>query len=294
MSDKAIRTALVAGYATVDYPARLPQPLSGAATATIEAIQVDRWPRPGGAALYAARRLAIAGHEAYACVTVGEDANGALYLDACREAGIRTGAIRRFKGVRTPWCMLLYHDNGQYTCLIDRGDVDAAMHSAADLNVAGIDLLCIAAGTPETNAALLSSTANEATVAWIAKRDRQSFPDWLTVELARRSDVIFCNSSERAAVEAARRNGARPNQIVIETRGAEGVRVEQGKLRFEVACDPLPVRDATGAGDTLAGEVLANLLSGKVSTGDSAGGLEFAVRRGVAAARELLQSRSAQ
>jgi len=294
MSNNAIRTALVAGYATVDYPVRLPQPLSGAATATIEAIQADRWPRPGGAALYAGRRLAMAGYEAHACVTVGEDANGALYLDACREAGIRTAYIRRCTAVRTPWCMLLYHDNGQYTCLIDRGDVDAATHSAAGLNIAGIDLLCIAAGTPGSNAALLASVADEAIVAWIAKRDPQSFPDWLAAGLARRSDVIFCNSSERATVEAARRSGMRSDQILIETRGAEGVRVEQGKLRFEVACDPLPVRDATGAGDTLAGEVLANLLSAGLSTKLATSGLEFAVQRGVAAARELLQSRSAQ
>ena len=80
------KSAIVAGYATLDFAVRLPLPLAGPSTATVAALTGDSWPRPGGAPLYAARRLVAAGHEAQACVAVGEDANGEIYLQACRDA----------------------------------------------------------------------------------------------------------------------------------------------------------------------------------------------------------------
>ncbi|MET0497871.1 MAG: PfkB family carbohydrate kinase [Steroidobacteraceae bacterium] len=279
------RSAIVSGYATVDYAMALREPLMGPTTATVVALSGDHWPRPGGAPLYVARRLVAAGHVARLGVALGEDANGDVYLAACRYAGIDIATISRSARIRTPWCMLLYHDDGQYTCLIDRGDVDNAQLGTMSAEAAeSTDLLCIAAGSPRTSAALLASVSERTCVAWIAKRDPLSFPVGLMIQLAGRSDVIFCNASERGMVDEVRQSGIRSGQAIIETRGAEGVLVEQGSVKFRLPCMPLQIHDATGAGDTLAGEVLANLLSGR--------SLEFAAGRGIVAARELLVARS--
>ena len=87
------KTAIVSGYATVDYPARLAAPLWGPQTSPVEALSDDGWPRAGGAALYVSRCIAAAGHRASALVMLGKDENGALYLDACRAAKVGVETI---------------------------------------------------------------------------------------------------------------------------------------------------------------------------------------------------------
>ena len=282
------KTAVVSGYASVDYPVRLPAALRGEQTATVHALSGDGWPRPGGAALYVARCLADAGQRGVAIATVGQDANGALYLEACRSSRVELTALNVTAEARTPWCMLLYHDDGEYTCLIDRGDVDRQTLTQAQRLVLGAaEFVCVAAGAAATSAAVLDCISSEAPLAWIAKRDPVCFPESLAQRLAQRADFIFCNAAERSAVDIARAGGARTGQAIIETRGAQGVRLEQGGAAIDIATESLRVRDATGAGDTLAGGVIANLLVGNSD-------LERAVRDGVGAARRLLLSRAAQ
>lgn len=280
------KLAVISGYASVDFPVRLPLPLQGEQTATVEAMAVEQWPRPGGAALYAARCIAAAGSRATALVTVGNDSNGALYLDAARAGGLELAGVDVSADARTPWCMLLYHDDGGYTCLIDRGDVDR--HQLTDSQrslVSAADFICIAAGSAATNAAVLDGVSSGTPVAWIAKRDPVCFPPPLARRLAERADFIFCNAGERADVDAARGAEPRPHQAIVETRGAAGVRLEHGGRTIDLPVDSLHVRDATGAGDTLAGGVIASLLAG---TQD----LESAVREGIHAARRLLAGRA--
>lgn len=280
------KLAVVSGYATVDYPVRLAAPLSGAQTATVEALGRDSWPRPGGAALYASRRLAAAGHRAKAFVGLSDDANGALYLSACRASNVEVEAAACDAQTHTPWCMLLYHDDGSYTCLLDRGEVDGgALTDAQRQMLAHANLVCVAAGPATRTAALLDSTSANTIVAWIAKRDSISYPQWLSERLAQRADLIFCNSFERAMVDSVRPDNTRAGQWIIETRGADGVVLEGNSRRIELSSAAVRVRDATGAGDTFAGEVLAALLSESPD-------IEKAARRGIDAARALLLTRA--
>jgi ribokinase len=74
------------------------------------------------------------------------------------------------------------------------------------------------------------------------------------------------------------------SQSIIETRGADGVLLESPGTLLELRCDAVKVDDATGAGDTFAGEVLAIMLSGEAN-------LESALTRGMEAARDLLLAR---
>ena len=280
------KLAVIAGYATVDFPVRLPRALTGERTATVEAMAGEQWPRPGGAALYAARCVVAAGGRAAALVTVGNDSNGALYLDAARACRVHLTGIDVSSEARTPWCMLLYHDDGGYTCLIDRGDVDRhRLTDSQQLLVSSADLVCIAAGGAATSAAVLDCVSNETPLAWIAKRDPVCFPPLLARRLAQRADFIFCNSAERPDVDAARGHGDRPRQTLIETRGAAGVRLEYDGRSVDLPVDSVDVRDATGAGDTLAGGVIASVLEGNLD-------IEAAVREGICAARRLLESRA--
>lgn len=279
------KLAVVSGYATVDYPVRLAAPPSGAQTATVEALGRDGWPRPGGAALYASRRLEAAGHRARAFVGLGDDANGALYLSACQAANVEVETVACDAQIHTPWCMLLYHDDGSYTCLLDRGEINGGSVTDAQRQMlAHADLVCVAAGPATLTAALLDSTSANTMVAWIAKRDSISYPQWLNERLAQRADLIFCNTSERTMVDSARLGDTRAGQWIIETRGADGVVLEGNGRKVELSSAAVRVRDATGAGDTFAGEVLAALLSGSSS-------IEDAARRGIDAARTLLLSR---
>lgn len=278
-----IKSAIVSGYATADYVARVPQALQGPGTRQAAALGGQRWPSVGGAALYASMRLAEAGHDVTPLTIVGNDGNGALFVDACSTAKVNTRGIVRTSEVRTPWCLLLYHDDGNCTCLIDHGGVNEYPPTRQQIQlVSSADLVCIAAGAVNASEQVLAAAADSACVAWIAKDDPQCFPAALTRQLARRADIIFCNSAERAMVDAARWEASRAGQLIVETRGARGVIVD-GPTRIDVRSEPLQVADTTGAGDTLAGEVLAALLSGA--------DIEAAARRGIDASRALLSSR---
>lgn len=63
-----------------------------------------------------------------------------------------------------------------------------------------------------------------------------------------------------------------------------GVLIADGSERGDLPADAIQAAGPTGAGDTLAGEVIARLV------GDGAS-LDDAVRAGMSAARELLASR---
>ena len=120
-----MKLAVISGYASADYLVCLPSPLQGPQTVAVETLENGSWPRPGGAALYLSRHLSAAGHRAAPLIAVSDDANGIAYLAAAEEYGIDLSGTTVLKGERTPWCMLMYHDDGDYTCLIDRGSLKA-------------------------------------------------------------------------------------------------------------------------------------------------------------------------
>jgi ribokinase len=281
------KAVTICGYATMDYAVRLPHAVVGSGTYSVEAILPRDWPRAGGAALYAARRIAAAGHRATALVVIGDDSNGVAYRRACSSAGVAIAPLASAPNVRTPWCLLAYHDDGSYTCLLDRGNADGlAIDAAAVTSVARTDLVCIAAGDPAVTSALLDHVDAGTPVAWIVKNDAACFPPSLARRLIGRANFIFCNESERALV-AAEPTVPRPaGQAIIQTRGSRSVLIELDGACEEIAVRALAVRDATGAGDTLAGEVLAQVLRGAP--------LDHAVNDGAAAASELLAARHAE
>lgn len=252
--------AAISGYATLDFIVRSPEPPKGARTYAAEILGGAAWPRAGGAALYAGRRLAAAGVVASPLVSIGADANGWAYRETCLKDGLSVEAIDMHEG-RTPACILVHHAAGGCTCYLDPGAVTERL---TELQVQAIEratLVCIAAAPPSLSQDVLERVAPHQTLAWIAKADEKSFPSALCRRIAARADVIFCNAGERAMVDAARK-AAPSGQLLIETRGPDGVLVEGPGAPVLYSVTPTRVQDATGAGDTFAGEFLASRLLG--------------------------------
>ncbi|MEC3909796.1 carbohydrate kinase family protein [Sphingobium sp. CR2-8] len=254
----------VLGFATLDYVLSTRHPLNGTGTVDAHIFADDAWPRAGGAALYACRRLSAHGHAAWPIVSVGTDIHAEAYRQACRQSDVRVDGVVERPGEKTPCCLLVYHDNGGYTCLLDLGSVVATYLSDAQRKlVADADMIVVAAADPVVISRALDHLSADQQVAWIVKDDPACFPPALRRELVRHADVIFCNASEYHLIDAFL-IGAKPDMILFETHGAEGVRVRSKAMECFVAASPVAVHDATGAGDTFAGEALAHLLAGRL------------------------------
>lgn len=261
----------VAGFATIDYVIQVEGDFTGRGT---RLMREAAWPRAGGAALYASTALAKAGVAAAPLTWVGDDADGEAYCAAC----VSVEGVAVMPDAPSTRCLLIYNADGTYGCLLRPGP--AALTGVQLRLAAEAEWLVIAAGPPDITVRLLDAEGPR--LAWIAKDDPACFPPDLVAWLTARAEVIFCNTGERAWLEAGRSGPAPATQMLFETRGADGVRVEAGEI-FDLPVTPLTVEDATGAGDTFAGAALAALIAGAPP--------RAAAEAGIAAAGALLAAR---
>lgn len=272
---------LVAGFATLDYVARAEGDFRGRGTLLMRQGAEDAWPRAGGAALYASAALARAGVRASPLTWIGDDADGRAYRETCVRSGLALDAVAVTPGAPSTRCLLIYNADGTYGCLLRPGPAEL---TEAQLRLAGeASWLTVAAGPPILLERLLDAVSPATRLAWIAKDDPACFTPALVKRLTTRADVVFCNAGERAWLEAGRADAAPAGQVLFETRGADGVWVEEGGEAFTLPVSPLTVDDATGAGDTFAGAALAVLVDG--------GSARSAAKAGIAAAHALLSAR---
>ena len=276
---------VISGYATLDYVVQLSEPFHGTGTVIGELGASGAWPRAGGAALYASRRMAAAGHRAFALTWIGDDGDGGHYLRACKQAQICCEAIDQRQGAQTPRCILIYRPDGDYGCLIDTGFGGSEWATAEQLAIVGTaDHVSVSVAPAAATRAVLDACPEHVSLSWIAKLDRMAYPPELCARLAARANLIFCNASEREFVESAYQ-GRRPDgQIIVETLGSAGVLIDGPRGQVVLPGQAIKAHDTTGAGDTLAGEVIAHHVAGTLA-------IEACVERGMAAARELLASR---
>lgn len=287
MTTRAPKRVVISGYATLDYVVQLAEPFHGTGTVTGELGASGAWPRAGGAALFASRRIAAVGHRAFALTWIGDDGDGGHYLRACQRAQICCEAVDQRRAVKTPRCILIYRPDGDYGCLLDTG---LGGHEELTTTQAKIieqaDHVCISVGPPEATAAILDHCPEDVPLSWIAKLDRISYPEDLCRKLAQRANLIFCNASEREFIEASFDGPRSDGQTIIETLGSAGVLIDSCDGKRVVPANKIKAFDTTGAGDTLAGEVIAQIVSGQMSIDD-------AVNHGMEAACDLLASRPA-
>lgn len=273
------RRVVVSGYSTVDYVVRASGGFTGQGTTTMVADPGRLRPRAGGAPIYACAALARAGHAASPLTWLGDDERHGGYLDVCRAEGVLQDGVEILPGASTSTCLLIYHADGAYGCLIDTLAVAATGRQLA--LAAEADVLVFAAGDAEASAQLLAHAKPGALIAWIAKRDPECFPPPLTRRLMTQSTIVFCNEGERTWIDAI--HGRRPGQVIFETRGERGVAIDSDAGPAFLPVHPLNAWDATGAGDTFAGAALGALLNG-LSPAEAA-------QLGAQAARRLLEGR---
>jgi ribokinase len=274
-------SVVVAGFATIDYVARVEGDFTGRGTLLMRQGADDAWPRAGGAALYAGAALAKAGVAAAPLTWIGDDVDGQAYAAACREAGVSLDGVAVQSGAPSTRCLLIYNADGTYGCLLRPGPAELTEAQVRLAHAAA--WLVIAAGPADLLRRLLHVLPPATRLAWIAKDDPACFPPGLVAQLTGRAGVVFCNAGERAWLEAGRAGPAPAGQILFETRGADGVRIEVGSEVQDLPVEALDVDDATGAGDTFAGAALAALIAG--------GSSRAAAEAGIAAAGRLLATR---
>lgn len=257
---------VVSGHATLDYVVRLETSFHGVGSAAARFGRAGGWSRPGGATFYSASRLADAGITVAPIAWLGKDADGHRFVRACASRGIATAGLDLSVSRRTVRCLMVYQPNGQTGCMIDDGNTQVARMTAVQAEmIAAATHVVISAGPAAATSEVLRACDKAALVAWIVKDDPRAFPLDLSIQIAERADVIFCNADEMPFVRKALGAEAPGNHCIIETRGNRGVLLYDGGRTIEIAVQPIDANDTTGAGDSLAGEILAKTVSEGVS-----------------------------
>jgi fructokinase len=125
----------------------------------------------------------------------------------------------------------------------------------------------IAVGPPGPTEEALDLLPDNATLLWPVKADPESVPPTLARKLAERANTIVLNREETTFLAEVvgshwREAAAERDVLVIETRGAGGLRWRTREASAELSTTPVEVSDTVGAGDRFCAGVLASLVRG--------------------------------
>jgi ribokinase len=282
-------SVVVTGYASLDYAVRLDRAPRPDTTATILS-RADEWPRLGGSPAYVAAALVGGGvRDTIPISWVADDADGSGYRAGLARSGIRTDGIASRPG-RTPVCILAYQPDGACHCLYDPGLAEPIeLDPRQGELVAAAEWVCLTIGPAGATRTALAVIRPDAKVAWAVKADARALPEDLASAVAARADIVAFSSGEAEFVSNARVSaGARKrSQILIETRGREGIALSQGGREDVFPVEPVAADDTTGAGDTFLGGFLAASILNSAPP-------SLAAKAGIEAARALLAGRVAR
>ncbi len=278
-------SAVVTGYASLDYTLRLDRAPEPDRTATILS-RAEEFPRLGGSPAYVAAAMHQGGTTDVAPITwVGDDAAGVRYREAVEELGLPAVGIGIRPG-RTPVCILAYEPAGGCHCFYHPSLAEPIdLHPSQRILISAADLVCVTVGPEQATRQTLALARPDATLVWAVKADARAVPPDLAAALAARADIVVSSRGESAFVRAAYAAAGRVDraQLRIETRGGEGVATVGDGAEVFIPSEPVAAEDSTGAGDTFLGGFLAAWR---------AGGARPAIEKGMAAARALLASRA--
>lgn len=276
----------ITGFSSSDYALRLRGSMVADRTTTID-WRPGEWPRVGGPPAFIASAMVRAGFADVVPVSwVGQDRDSETFRAALSDAGVDIGGIAQLPG-RMPTSVLAYEPDGGCHCLFDPAiTVPQRLDDRQSALVAGADWVCLTVGPPEVTEQVLALIRPEAKLVWSVKVDERVMPGDLAARVAARAGIAAWSRGEAEFAAKAFAGSAtdRPDRLLIETRGGNGVILRAGgeEARFPVRA--IETSDTTGAGDTFLGGFLAAFIQ---EPGDARG----AIRHGIAAVEALLKAR---
>lgn len=234
----------------------------------------------GGQAANTAAWLSWHGAPVTLVAAVGTDGAGRARVAELSAAGVQC-AVSEHPDAPTGTVIVLSHD-GDRTMITDRGanlrlgaaDLDAALAAAPDaahLHLSGYTLLdevSRAAGRHALSAARargLTTSVDAASAAPLRQVGAPAFLDWV-----RGTDLLLANADEAAVLAGGRDPQSQARELAaavagqaVVKRGADGaVWAVPDAPPVVLAARPVPVVDATGAGDAFAAGLLATWMRG--------------------------------
>jgi ribokinase len=208
---------------------------------------------------------------------VGDDSDGAGYVDRLTGAGVDTGAVRRVPGTPTGTALVVVDEAGENSIVVAPGanaEVTADDVRAVVLAPGDVVLLQLEVPLDVVAAAVRRAlTAGARVVLNVAPFAR------VPAEVLAGADPVVANAHEAALLRSA------PRSLLV-TRGEHGATWQRDGLVLEVAAPVVEVVDTTGAGDVFAGTLTAALAAGDEPA--------MAMERAAAAAAQAVTRRGAQ
>ena len=244
----------------------------------LQNTQVYKGQASGGSAANTTVAFSALGASAFYACRVGNDALGKIYLDGLKAVNIATTAKSISEGT-TGTCMVLISDDSERT-------MHTFLGITAELSAEQIDFSPLnTAKWLYIEGYLSTSDSARQAVAHARQLAQQngvkialSLSDPAMVQYARAGldemidsgvDLLFCNEQEALMysgatdLDSAIASLKEKNQIVVVTRGAEGVIVTTSEQQFHVAGRAVTAVDTNGAGDAFAGAFLYAINAGK-------------------------------
>ncbi len=248
----------VTGYGSLDYAVTLDGFAHADKTTLIKTRDAMAWPRCGGCPTYVARAAVDAGQRAHVISWMGDNAEGSRFCSCLSAEGIDTTGIELIDALRSPTALLVYQADGSCACLYDPAlDGREQLTEGQAALIAQASHLCVSAGPAHLVRPILKARSPTARLYWLTKNDTAAFTPDLRRVLSSEADVVICNSAERSLIDA-----TLGVEIIVETRGRDGVVVSYGDREVIIDVAPVTASDTTGAGDTFAGAFIAAEMHG--------------------------------
>ncbi len=241
-------------------------------------------PYPSGAPFIFAVQAARLGLKTAAIGSVGADAFGECLLNQLQADGVITDGIRRLPDHTTGVAFVAYNSDGSRDFVFSLGaggQLSSDMLKPALFD--GLRCFHIMGSTPSMSESVLSvcqeALAMAVDAGALISFDPNLRPELLPVEEARiafapfiaAADIFLPTEAELLALSAAETvDGAiedllraRPDRIIVVTRGVDGCSVYTVDAQMDVPGYAVHEIDPTGAGDCFDAAILTSLLEGK-------------------------------
>jgi sugar/nucleoside kinase (ribokinase family) len=282
---------VVTGYVGLDHVVEVNRAIEPGVTSLVTRRYTPEAGRLGGCAANIALGLAAAGLEVEVVTWVGDDAAADDVVITLERTGVGAEGVERAALERTGISWLPQATAGPSYCVYDPGGPAPTSLNPVQLRLVSAAQWCVfAVGPPEPTDSALAALRQDAFLLWAVKADPASFPLPLMQRLAVRADAFVFSDEEGDFLADGlgarwQTQIARPSALIVESKGAEGLRWRQGTAGGRIAGEALSVADTIGAGDWLCAGILAALSRGLVT--------DDALRAAIAHADSFLRRRSA-